>query len=82
LICRLKFQIRRNRFLVRIQTRKNGKLENLFSRTVRGKKSDANKLLTEKFAELDKGVLVKDEKLTLNEYLDKWLKIIKPRVAS
>ena len=68
-------------FLVRIQTRNNGKLENLFSRTVRGKKSDANKLLTEKLAELDKGVLVKDEKLTLNEYLDKWLKIIKPRVA-
>jgi len=68
-------------FLVRIETRKNGKRETLFSRTVRGKKTDADKLLTQKKAELDKGVLVKDEKLTLNEYLDKWIKIIKPRVT-
>lgn len=68
-------------FLVRIETRKNGKRETLFSRTLRGNKTDADKLLTQKKAELDKGVLVKDEKLTLDEYLDKWLKIIKPRVT-
>jgi integrase len=69
-------------FLVRIEMRKNGKRETLFSRTVRGKKSDANKLLTEKLAELDKGVLIKNEKQTLAEYLEKWLEsVARPRVS-
>lgn len=60
-------------FLVRIESRNNKKRETMFSRTVRGKRSDADKLLTEKLAELDKGTFVKDSKQTLNEYLDFWL---------
>jgi integrase len=63
-------------FLVRIQTRNNGKRESLFSQTVKGKKSDADKLLTKKLAELDSGILVKDEKQTLNEYLDFWIETV------
>jgi integrase len=70
-------------YLIRIETRKNGKRETLFSRTLRGNKTDANKLLTEKLAELDKGFLVKDSKQTLNEYLGIWLEsIAKPRLHS
>jgi integrase len=69
-------------FLVRIEARKNGKRETLFSQTVRGKKSDAEKLRTEKLAELDKGGIVADSKQTLNQYLDFWLEsIAKQRVG-
>jgi integrase len=70
-------------FLVRIESRKSGIRETLFSRTVRGKRSDADKLLTEKLAELDKGTFVVDSKQTLNEYLDFWLeKVAKSRVRA
>ena len=44
-----------------------------FSETIKGCLKDAKKRLTEKLREKDTGTLIKTERMTLNEYLDKWL---------
>ncbi len=41
--------------------------------TVRGKKGDAQRRLTELLSSLDKGTYMKPAKTTLREYLEKWL---------
>jgi integrase len=41
--------------------------------TVRGRKSDAQKRLTELLSCLDKGIYMKPEKTTVKEFLEKWL---------
>jgi integrase len=63
-------------YLIRIETKKNGKRKTLFSKTVRGKKVDAHKLLTEKLSELDKGLFVASAKETLADYLTRWLETV------
>lgn len=68
-------------WLVRIESRKSGKRQTLFSKQVRGTKKEAQKLLTEKLRESDLGILGNSTKQTLNEYLDVWLETIaKPRL--
>jgi integrase len=44
-----------------------------YSETVKGSLKDAKKRLTEKLSEKDAGKLIKSSRITLNEYLDKWL---------
>ena len=44
------------------------------SQTVRGKKKEAETLLSEKVVALDQGEITCDSKMRLNQYLDKWLK--------
>ena len=44
-----------------------------YSETIKGSIKDAKKRLTEKLREKDTGTLIKTERITLNEYLDKWL---------
>lgn len=50
-------------------------------KVIHGKKSVAQKYLTAKLREKDLGVFIESSQQTLNELLDKWLKIIKIRVA-
>lgn len=63
-------------YLIRIESRKNGKRKTLFSKTLRGKKGEAHKLLTEKLSELDKGLFVSSAKETLTDYLKRWLETV------
>lgn len=63
-------------YLIRIESKKNGKRKTLFSKTVHGKKSDAHKLLTEKLSELDKGLFVSSAKETIGDYLTRWLETV------
>ena len=68
-------------WLVRVQTRDmNGKLKSR-SKTVRGTKTDAEKTLTKLLSEKDKGIIASPNQ-TLNQFLDTWLKIVKPRLQS
>lgn len=67
-------------WLVRIESRKNGKRKSV-SKQVRGTKRDAEKFLTAWLRDMDKGVFVEPTRQVFNEYLDKWLEIIKPRIA-
>jgi integrase len=46
-----------------------------YSETVKGSLKDAKKRLTEKLGEKDAGKLIKTSRITLNEYLDKWLEV-------
>jgi integrase len=70
-------------WLVRIEGRKNGKRQTLFSKQIKGTKKDAQKLLTEKLRESDLGILGSGIKQTLSDYLDIWLETIaKPRLHS
>ena len=67
-------------WLVRIESKKNGNRKS-FSKQVRGTKKDAERFLTTWLRDMDKGVFVEPSRQTLNEHLDKWLEIIKSRVA-
>lgn len=70
-------------WLVRLESRKNGKRETLFSKQVRGTKKDAEKLRNEKLREYDLGILGNSARQTLNEYLEFWLRTIaKPKLSS
>jgi integrase len=58
----------------------NGKTK-FFNETVKGKKSDAEKLETKKKRELDLGIFIDHSKITVDEYLDKWFEVsAKPRL--
>ena len=64
-----------------MQTRDSkGKLKSR-STTIRGNRTDANKKLTELLYEKDKGIITLPN-LTLGEFLDTWLSIVKPRLQS
>lgn len=68
-------------WLVRIQSNlSNGKRKSS-SKQIRGTKKDAEKLLTAWLRDMDKGVFIEPSRQTLNEHLDSFLEIIKPRVA-
>jgi integrase len=67
-------------WLVRVES-KRGKERKSTSKTVRGTKRDAEKFLTAWLRDIDKGVFVEPSRQTLNEHLDEWLKIIRPRIA-
>ncbi len=51
------------------------------AKQIRGTKKDAEKLLTAWLRDMDKGVFIEPSRQTLNEHLDSFLEIIKPRVA-
>jgi integrase len=58
----------------------NGKTK-FFNETVKGKRKDAETFETKKKRELDLGVFIEHSKITVNEYLDKWLEVsAKPRL--
>ena len=68
-------------WLIRVQTRDGkGKLRSR-SATVRGNRTDADKKLTELLSEKDKGIITSPNQ-TLDEFLDTWLLIVKPRLQS
>jgi integrase len=58
----------------------NGKRKYV-NKTIHGTKKDAQKYLTAKLREKDLGVFIEPTRKTLNEHLDEFLKIIKPRIA-
>jgi integrase len=61
-------------FLVRVYIGRDSQgRRHYFSETVKGSLKDARKRLTEKIGEKDAGRLIKASRITLNEYLDKWL---------
>jgi integrase len=49
--------------------------------SVKGTKKDAEKRLSELLSQLDTGAFVKPGKITLGEYLERWLKDIRPNLA-
>src|SRR5215470_269768 len=51
------------------------------NRVIIGSKSDAQKYLTAKQREKDIGAFIETSRQTLNDHLDNWLHLIKPRVA-
>lgn len=60
----------------------NGKTR-FFNETVRGKRKDAEILETKKKREIDLGIFVEHTKITVDEYLDKWLEVAaKPRLKA
>lgn len=68
-------------WLIRVQTRDSkGKLKSR-SATIRGNQTDADKKLTELLSEKDKGIITSPNQ-TLDEFLDTWLLIVKPRLQS
>ncbi|MGI8545398.1 MAG: tyrosine-type recombinase/integrase [Aridibacter sp.] len=68
-------------WFLRVQTRDmHGKLKSR-SKTFRGNKTDAEKELTKLLSEKDKGIIASPNQ-TLSQYLDTWLKIVKPRLQS
>ncbi len=59
---------------------KNGKTR-FFNETLKGKKKDAETLETKKKREIDLGFFIEHSKITVSEYLDKWLEVAaKPRL--
>lgn len=68
-------------WLIRIQNRlSNGKRKSL-AKQIRGTKNDAEKYLTAWLRDMDRGIFIEPSRQTLNEHLDEFLKIVKPRVA-
>jgi hypothetical protein len=58
----------------------NGK-RRYHNKVVSGSKSDAQKYLTGKLRERDVGSFVETTRTTLDQYLNQWLALIKPRIA-
>jgi integrase len=69
-------------FLIRVYIGRDSQgRRHYFSETLKGSIKDAKKRLTEKLGEKDTGKLIKASRITLNEYLDKWLdEAVKSRV--
>ena len=68
-------------WLIRIQNRlSNGKRKSI-SKQYRGTKKEADKFLTAWLRDMDRGVFIEPSRETLNDHLDSFLKIIKPRLA-
>jgi integrase len=64
----------KDKFLIRVYIGRDSKgRRHYFSEIVKGGLKDAKKRLTEKLGEKDAGKLIKASRITLNEYLDKWL---------
>jgi integrase len=60
----------------------NGKMK-FHNETVEGRRKDAETLETKRKREVDTGVLIEHSNLTVDEYLDQWLKVAaKPRLRS
>ena len=68
-------------FLVRVYMGRDseGKRKYL-NHTIHGNKKDAQAFLNQVLRDRDLGVFVEPNKKTLNEFLDEWLAIVKPRV--
>ena len=58
----------------------NGK-RNYANETFRGTKKKAQERLTEMLSDVNNGVFVKPQKISLNAYLDQWLDVVKPRLS-
>lgn len=52
----------------------NGKIKH-FNETIKGKRKDAEIFETKKKRELDLGIFIEHSKITVDEYLDKWLEV-------
>ncbi len=78
-----KKKIDRNKsvWLLRVQTRDSKGTLKSRSKTFRGNKTDADIELTKLLSEKDKGIIA-SPKQTLNQFLDTWLSIVKPRLQS
>ncbi len=50
----------------------NGKIKH-FNETIKGKRKDAEIFETKKKRELDLGIFIEHSKITVDEYLNKWL---------
>ncbi len=72
-----------NRYLVRVyQGRDTNGKRRYFSRQIKGTRRDAQKLLTATLRDMDTGTFVEPTKLTVKEYLERWLKdAARPRVS-
>ena len=72
-----------NRYLIRIyQGRDANGRRRYFSRQIKGTRRDAQKLLTATLRDMDTGTFVEPTKLTVKEYLERWLKdAARPRVS-
>ena len=71
------------RWLIRVYLGRDHetKKRNFHNRTIRGSMREAQAYLTKKLRERDLGRALEGAKITLNEYLDRWLKTaVKPRV--
>lgn len=73
-----------NKYLVRIYTGTNEKgVPQYHNKVINGNQKAAQQYLTAKLKELDSGIFIEPTKLTLNEYLDKWIEVaLKPRVRA
>lgn len=67
-------------WLIRIESRKNGKRTST-SKQIHGTKKDAEKHLTAWLRDMDKGIFIEPSRKTIEEHLDKWLEVIKSRIA-
>jgi len=64
-----------NTWLVRIFTGRDGNGKRLYlNKTIHGTKKDAQQWLTAKLRDNDMGLSIKPASISLNDYLDKWLK--------
>lgn len=72
-----------NRYLIRIyQGRDANGRRRYFSRQIKGTRRDAQKLLTATLRDMDTGTFIEPTKLSLKEYLERWLKdAARPRVS-
>jgi len=72
----------KDRWLIRLFRGRDSDGKKLyFNKTVRGSKADAQKVLTAKQREKDTGCFVESSRTTLDEHLDNWLTLVKPRIA-
>src|SRR5262249_34227058 len=68
-------------FVVRVFLGRSGGTRKYLNKTVHGTKKDAENTLTALLRERDLGTLVEPTRMTVDEYLDEWLKTAaKPRV--
>jgi integrase len=72
----------KDKWLVKVFRGRDGHGKRIVSsKVISGSKSEAQKFLTSKLRELDLGTFVTSSRTTLNQHLDQWLELIKPRVA-
>ena len=72
----------KDRWLVRVFRGRDANGRKLYhSKVIAGSKTDARKYLTAKQRENDVGAFIQNSRQTLNEHLDAWLIVIRPRVS-
>src|SRR5215468_9303606 len=72
-----------NTWLVRVFTGRDGNGKRRYiNKTIKGKKKEAQSYLSETLTKISTGIFVEPVKLTLDEYLDKWLEAAaRPRLS-